>query len=376
MTPELRLIVACCRWPDNDERRSALRRALTAHLDWGEIERLVEFHRVSGLVCQALRPFRSVPLATMERLERRAQITKKNAIRDLGETLRIGRELTSANIEHRFLKGNALGVIGYGTPTLKQSWDIDFLVHPENVVSAAECLEILHYEPQVPTRRLDASEFARWSKVSKEAEFHSKRGTTVELHWKLSDNPHLLTNIDASVCFRSVKAFGTQDIVTLGDAQNLAYLAVHGFSHAWFRLKWIADFNAFMNSFDRDELLYLVDAAAKLGVGETLDTGLELAGRLFGRPVGLNPSRSYRYAMRSLSALSASDEARAERIAAGLRWRADASWKYKLTELKIRARGTLDRLEHPLPARLHFLYPWLRIPFWLRRRIRPMHKKR
>ena len=33
---------------------------------------------------------------------------------------------------------------------------------------------------------------------------------------------------------------------TLGDAELFAYLCVHGASHCWFRLKWLADLNAWL----------------------------------------------------------------------------------------------------------------------------------
>jgi hypothetical protein len=305
----------------------------------------------------------------MERLEHTAQTLKANAIRDLAEMLRIERALTTAGIDHRFLKGAGLGIMAYGTPTLKHSWDIDVLVSPADAVRSARCLESLQYKPSLPARSLNTEEFARWSVVSKEAEFRSEQGTTVELHWKVSDNPHLLFDVAANGPAREVRVLGKLSILTLSDPQNLAYLAVHGFSHAWFRLKWLADFNAFSNMFNRNELYALRGAAMNMGVGDTLETAFALTARLFGSKCKSASSAGLDYSTRCIRALSSGDEREAERIAGGLRWWADPTWRYKLTEAKIRARGTLDRLIYPLPPRLQFLYPWLRLPFWLHRKL-------
>jgi hypothetical protein len=368
MTPELRLITACCRWPADSARERAIGTEVELRLDWGRVEQLARFHRVEGLVTHGLQNFvHIIPRASMERLERTAGTIKANATRDLGETLRLERTLTNAGIEHRFLKGLALGITVYGTPTLKHSWDIDVLVDPSDAVDAARCLESLEYEPRVPARSLDAEEFARWSRVSKEAEFQSRRGTSIELHWQVTDNKHLLPDVTANGPGRVVQVLGEHEVLTLDDAQNLAYLAVHGFSHAWFRLKWIADFNAFANSFDEHQLGALCAAATEMGVGDSLETAFELTGALFAGRTPFDPARSRENAAMCMRALNSGDEAEAQRIAARLRWRTDPSWKYRLTELGIRATGTLDRLDYPLPSRFHFLYPWLRLPFWLHR---------
>ena len=41
---------------------------------------------------------------------------------------------------------------------------------------------------------------------------------------------------------------------TLGDKELFAYLCVHGASHCWFRLKWLADLNAWLAAKHEHEL--------------------------------------------------------------------------------------------------------------------------
>jgi hypothetical protein len=43
------------------------------------------------------------------------------------------------------------------------------------------------------------------------------------------------------------------------------------------------------------------------------------------------------------------------------------SWRYRLAELNIHLINPTDVLAVPLPGRLRFLYPILRLPLWIRR---------
>ena len=361
MTPAFRLLTACCGWPDDERRVDAVRNAAAEIDDWDEVVRLADRHRVEPLVVQGLRA------ATVEvpaSLAMAAERFHAEGLRDLAESLRIAAALDDSGIEHCFLKGAPLGTVAYGTSTLKRSWDVDLLVAPGDAVAAAADLTALGYRPVMPPRALDAEEFARWSVVSKEAEFHSPRGATVELHWRLSDHPHLLRKVGLGDGSREVALLGHRSVRTLADAPNLAYLAVHGTAHAWFRLKWIADFNALVNSFDESERKQLLTAARHYGVGRALDTAVALAEHLFcDRPMPMTQAGAM--AGLCLRALDAETERQVAVLASRVRWQIAAGWAFRREELRLRLRGTLDRIEHPLPARWRFLYPWLRIPFWI-----------
>jgi hypothetical protein len=60
-----------------------------------------------------------------------------------------------------------------------------------------------------------------------------------------------------------------------------AYLAVHGASSAWFRLKWISDFAALIQGLPADELTRLYRVSQDLGAGRTAGQALLLADILF-----------------------------------------------------------------------------------------------
>ena len=366
MTPAFRLLAACCRWPDDERRVEAVQAAADSFTDWDGFTALADRHRVEPLAAHGLR---AAGIEVLPALAAAAEVARAATLRDLGETLRIAAAFDAAGITHRFLKGIPLGMAAYGTPTLKRSWDIDLLVMPRDTVAAADCLAGLDYTPVMPPRPFDQVEYVRWSAVSKEAEFRSARGTMVELHWRVSDHPALLSRVDAATPARAIPILGERSVATLADGPTLAYLAVHGAAHAWFRLKWIADFNALLESLAPDARAAALADAATRGVGHTLAAAIDLSGQLF-RNEPPATDRSTRLLGRlSLAALLAESDHDSAALASRARWRLGGGASFWLAELHVRLRGTLDRVEHPLPPRLDFLYPLLRVPFWIRRRV-------
>ncbi len=362
MTPAFRLLCACCRWPDDDDRREAILAAAAKVEDWDEVPRLADRHRVEPLVAHGLA---AAGLSIPPALETAVGCQRALGLRDIGETLRIAAAFDEAGIAHRFLKGAPLGVRAFGNPLLKRSWDIDLLVLPSDTVRAAALLATLDYVPQMPPRPLDDEEFQRWSVVSKEAEFASPRGSTLELHWRVNDHPLLLPGIDASSPARRETLLGDRSVATLDDAANLAYLAVHGTIHAWSRLKWIADFNAFTRSRSPESREPLKQDARSLGVGNALDCALLLASRLFDDDprIDARPTRAAaKLVETSMRALASADPRRVDRLANQARWSVVPGAAARLIEFRIRLRGSQDRLDFPLPPRWQFAYPLLRLP--------------
>ncbi|MEO6247748.1 MAG: nucleotidyltransferase family protein [Sphingomicrobium sp.] len=364
MSPALQLVVACCRWPDDERRRGAIVAAALAVGEWDEVVRLAARHRVEPLVVNGLMSVSvAVPAALAASVERFAA----TSLRDIAETLRIAAALDQARIEHRFLKGAALGVAAFGSPLLKRSWDIDLLVAPSHAVATAACLAALGYSSVMPPRPLDELEFDRWQRVSKEAELRSPRGSTVELHWRASDHPALLPHVGAHSPERRVALLGGHEVATFADDLNLAYLAVHGTCHAWFRLKWLADFNAFLQNIAPADRPGALARAGAFGVGRALDAALILSNYLFGNDQRQRTGSADRIARSCRAALAEPDEEIASTFALPIRWHVAPGIAYRSQELAIRARGVLDRIDYPLPRRWQFLYPILRVPFWIAR---------
>lgn len=367
---ELAFVCACCRRPDDSLRRARIAELAKAVGDWDKVERLALAHRVQGLVAHGAASA-SVSAAVARTWAAIADRVKRRALDDLAETVRLSRALGDAGIQHAILKGVPLGVRAFGTPILKQSWDIDLLVAPADAVAAAQALVELGYAPHVPARRFTEAEFRRWSAVSKEAEFRSPGGRTAELHWAVSDHPMLLSGIGVDSADRPVELLQGAQVPTLGDSANLAYLAVHGASHGWSRLKWLADFAGLIAGRPEGEREALLRSAREHGVGHSLDQALILCERLLGAGPGPVPTSGEALELARLASTvidrrgrsaDFDSDGRAARAIGEIRRRLIPGARYRLILGYRLLRGSEDRRLIPLMRGFGWAY-WLIRPF-------------
>ena len=364
--PELEFVCACCSWPDDGRRRSRLTAAAALVADWGEVGRVAREHRVEGLVAQA-----TAAVGVGAGLAAAGERVKRRALDDLAETIRVARALDGAGLVHAILKGVPLGVRAFRTPVIKQSWDIDVLVEPADAVAAANVLATLGYAPHMPARPFTTAEFERWSPVSKEAEFRSAAGRTVELHWGVADHPMLLPRVTAATADGEVELLDGAAVRTLGDAANLAYLAVHGASHGWSRLKWLADFAAFFASVPPADRGRLVEDARQLGTGHALDQALGLSRRLLDLDIAPQAASAEAKRLAALAVVAirrrgAGADFESDSLAQGaireIRRKLMPGARYRMILVGRALRGSEDRRLIALPKKFHWAYAILR-PF-------------
>jgi hypothetical protein len=282
VTPELKFIAACCRWPDDDERGRLIAEAATLVRDWNQAARLAEAHRVEGLVAHGLDSATvAIPAEVRGAIQSAADAIRGEAIAAIGEALRVTRAFSSRGIRHLVLKGLPIAILAYGTATLKHSIDLDLYVDKSDGAAACDLLRELGYANRRPWRALDAEEFESWSRVAKEAQFCSNRGV-VDLHWGLIDQPALLPGVDPFEHVRTVELLPGHCVPALADSVHLAYLAAHGAMHGWSRLKWLADFSAFIAVRPLAAREALVFESRRFCPGRSIDQALLLVDDLFG----------------------------------------------------------------------------------------------
>jgi hypothetical protein len=150
------------------------------------------------------------------------------------------RAFDSAGITHLFVKGLALSQLVYGDPFIKMSSDIDILVDETDLHDSAQTLSQLGYRCCSPR----SGNLADWHAVHKESVWSADGKPVVELHTRLADNPALLHQIHARSTRQIVPIQRGLSLPTLTSNVQLPYLAVHGASSMWFRLKWLIDYAA------------------------------------------------------------------------------------------------------------------------------------
>jgi hypothetical protein len=104
----------------------------------------------------------------------------------------------------------------------------------------------------------------------------------IDLHTRLGDNPGIIPNVGLASPRQTVEVAPGIRLPTLARDELVAYLAVHGASSAWFRLKWITDFSALIHDCTPEELERLCRRSQELGAGRAAGQTLLLADKLYG----------------------------------------------------------------------------------------------
>jgi hypothetical protein len=367
-------------WPPGAARDTAVR-AAASEVDWESFMRISGRQRIRSLARVALADAGvSPPKPVATALARNAAAQSTRSLALAAESLRLRGLFEADGVEVLFVKGAALAQLAYGDPALKHCRDIDLLVHPRDAEHAFQRLRAEGYVAAGPEGDLDEAQRRTLYRLRKDVELtHPERRLNVELHWRLVDNPALLQDVGLGSPTQEVTVLDGR-LRTLADSQLFAYLCVHGATHSWFRLKWLADLNAWLARRTDAEIEALYRDARRLGVEACAAQALILRERLLASPVppALAPDlRGRRPRALVAAALDAMVGADGETELAARPWgpfrllrpqflrgRGPA---FLFAQWRLLAESLDDALSLPLPRPLRFLYLPLRLPLWLLR---------
>jgi hypothetical protein len=283
---EFDLVAACCRWPLAAPAIEAIRAASNG-VDWDMVLKVADRHRVEALVENALRKADVEPPAeAAAALRRAATETVRQNVTLAAECVRLQRLFEPAGIPLLFIKGVTLGLLAYGTLSLKMGWDIDVLVPEERVSDSADALAAAGYACITPADGMDRPKLIEWHRLSKESVWRNDElETFVELHTRLVDNPAMLPGVGPGSAVQHVAISANASLPTLAKDELFAYLCVHGASSAWFRIKWIADVGALIGRDGAAEVERLYRRSQELGAGRAAAQALLLCAYMFETPV-------------------------------------------------------------------------------------------
>jgi hypothetical protein len=388
-SPAFLLVAACCRWPPSQSRNAAVQAAAAPVADWNAVVVTARRQRVAGLVYEALLAASvQLPAAPAAEFARRAQAIFRKNLLLAAETCRLQKLLDAAEIPSVALKGVALAQLAYGSLKVKDTHDIDLLVPPDRAVAAMALLERDGYALSFPSSQLNATQRRAVVRYSREVAFiHRDSRVFTELQWRVADNPELLKDVHAGsptqnvVVAQNVVAADALSVRTLTRDDLFAYLCIHGAYHAWSRLKWLADLNAFIAATGADVMRLHRYAQAK-GAGLCSGQALLLCRHLFALPLPDSLAAELQGTARVRKLCAIATDAMADRIrgkdaggnapaAARSFWTQfllGQGWTFFAAQCRIASIGIIDVISLPLPPYLHFLYPLLRLPLWLWRR--------
>lgn len=246
ISPEFSLVAACALAPDDElaRRAEALNRP---GLDWGRLRHLAVHHSLLAMTGARLQ--RVIPGLIPQTLadEAREDQTRNLALHlaQARHTARLVEMLGEAGVRTVVLKGVPLARMLYpANPEWRYSSDIDLLVDPADVPRADEVLRAADHLRSWPdtamTKRLALPVISRFAK---DFQYHTESlGHYVELHWRLTLNPHVLDFTFDELHAQSIETdTGFGPVRSLDGPILLAFLAWHAIGDIDHVLKWFAD---------------------------------------------------------------------------------------------------------------------------------------
>jgi hypothetical protein len=243
-------------------------------LDWDGVLRLAQPHGMEPLLIRRL-PEDDIPQAVWSRI---AAIQEENANRNLAATaelIAIVHDLEAAGIPAISYKGPVLALQLYGDVAARRFGDLDIVVRPSQVRAAREALRARGY---VTEMELPGWQFDQFVKIQKEIAFiHHDTLQEVDLQWTLTERSFALRwalrgmwarSVSVDVAGTPVRTFSPEDLALV--------LCVHGTTHLWERLAWIADLGALVSTLEVDWPTVL-ERARQIGAERMVLASLEVA---------------------------------------------------------------------------------------------------
>jgi hypothetical protein len=347
--------------------------------------RVVKRHCVVGLVHDGLtRAHVAVPSQIAEKIDAQARALVQQNLALAAETVRVQRLFVEANLPVLFLKGTSLAILAYGNLGLRESKDIDLFVPAESLSAAIALIECAGYRRSEPPATITDAQMQLLLPLRKDFVYvHERHRAEIELHWRLLSNPHFMDETTVLKSSRIVPITTMDGLRTLGTDDLFAYLCAHGGRHWWYQLKWLADVSALLSAATNEGVEQLYSAAEIRGVGKATAQAILLCHRLLKTRVPdelvttLDRHASVRWLeATALKAMNArGGELEPNKLLFGTTRGSISSFllgrdrRYWLAELKSLLICQTDILMLGLPKYLQFLYPFLRLPLWVWRRL-------
>ena len=288
ISPEFSLVAECCR---RNFAEGGPSNHVVRDVDWARFVRTARFHRVQGLVWKAIASLDlQIPNEARDALSADAASIAGDNLRWAAEAAALQQAFDQAGLPYLFVKGLTLAKLAYGTIATKAGVDIDILVEAERLGDASALLRQMGYRLSHPHEGSSPERLESWHWLRKESTWQeSDRGAQIDLHTRLADNPRIIPGVGVASPKQTVEVAPGIRLPTLARDELFAYLAVHGASSAWFRLKWISDFSALIQAGPPEELERLYRRSQELGAGRASGQALLLADALYG-PLGKTPA--------------------------------------------------------------------------------------
>lgn len=266
---ELKLATSCI-LPQTFQRDTEIGDLLDKGIDWPKFKKIVHRHRITGLALAALAP--RADLVPNEYLKDLQEVSRRECLRNLQSAVAAKAAVDALNTQEIpcvVLKGAVVAQIAYDTLSVRHAKDIDILVQEADVEQAEAVLLSMGYKRLLPGNDWTVEELRKFRELQKHYEFlHRQNGCQLELHWRMANNRHAQSLQFEFARPRQVSIREARlSLPALPQNAMFLHLCWHGYSHAWMRLKWLADIVPLLRQMSSEEFAEIEREAEIAGLG-------------------------------------------------------------------------------------------------------------
>jgi hypothetical protein len=271
---EWRVLLECSSPAFDSHQVAGLARAV----DWSRLLFLAEEQGALGHLAKCLPELEEnvVPAEIRQTLHERHRAQVFSTLRMTAELFRLLDLFAAKDIPTLVVKGPVLAMQAYGDPAMRSYGDLDLLVRQCDIRRATESLQAAGYQATVSLRAIDAGRIPGQYLFSM-----PEPKLLVELHndYTLRYFPRRLP-LEKLLARRILVRLDGHEAPGLAVEDELVYICVHGATHLWERLGWIADVAALVTRQSGIHWQGVSETAKELGAERMLDIGLWLASDL------------------------------------------------------------------------------------------------
>jgi len=264
-----------CASPACNSRRLA---ELSDSVDWSQLLILAEEHGLLGHLAVQLGALEKdlVPAEVRAKLVERHRTQVFSTLQLTAELFHVLDLFAAKGIAALVVKGPVLAMHAYGDPMMRSYGDLDLLVRQRDIGLATKCLQSADFVPTVSVTAINTRKIPGQYLFSK-----PNANLLVELHndftLRYFPRPLPLETLFARSTFVTVDNRG---VPALTVEDELVYFCVHGATHFWDRLSWIADVAALITRETSIDWESVGVMAKEVEAERMLHTGLLLASDL------------------------------------------------------------------------------------------------
>lgn len=276
-SPEERILICVARHSLDASTTEQLSLLLQGGLDWDYLLTIANHHGLIPLLYLHLsavdRP--AIPKPYMLKLKRDNEGNTKTSLFLTGELIKVIACLEEEGVRAIPFKGPTLALRAYGDVGLRQSGDLDIMVHRRDV---PRIWKILITRGFTPKPELTSTQQAALLRFDCACNFDNGDGVVLDLHWAFVE-PHSSLSFDVTPLWDRLEpvTIGGNQLMTLSPEDLLLVLCLHGFTHLWERLGWICDVASLVDQQKGLDWQRVLENANGLGMRRILLLGLVLA---------------------------------------------------------------------------------------------------